>query len=81
MRHLLTGCPFSRAIWYEVLSWILSTAGPLEVEDDFVESGGGWLFDLPPHIAERNLVACDADGMMDMEAPERGHLRQCESQL
>jgi hypothetical protein len=37
MQHLLTGCSFSRAIWYEVLSWIRSTAGPPVEEDDFVE--------------------------------------------
>ena len=28
MAHILTGCPFSRTIWHEVLSWIRSTSGP-----------------------------------------------------
>jgi hypothetical protein len=37
MRHLLTGCPFSRTVWHEVLSWIRSTAGPPDEEDDFVD--------------------------------------------
>jgi exonuclease III len=37
MRHLLTGCPFSLTVWHEVLSWIRSTAGPPDGEDDFVD--------------------------------------------
>ena len=37
MQHLLAGCPFSRTLWYEVLSWIRSTAEPPVAEDDFVE--------------------------------------------
>ena len=37
MRHLLVGCPFSRVIWYEVISWIRSTAVPPDGEDDFVD--------------------------------------------
>jgi hypothetical protein len=37
MGHLLTGCPFARTIWHEVLSWIRSTAGPPDGEDDFVD--------------------------------------------
>ena len=37
MSHILTGCPFSRTIWYEVLSWIRSTARPPVAEDDFAE--------------------------------------------
>jgi hypothetical protein len=36
MTHLLIGCPFSRTIGYEVLSWIRSTSGPLS-EGDFAE--------------------------------------------
>jgi hypothetical protein len=28
MQHLLIGCSFSRTTWYEVVSWIRSTAGP-----------------------------------------------------
>jgi hypothetical protein len=37
MQHLMAGCPFSRTVWYEVLSWIRSTARPPRREDDFVE--------------------------------------------
>uniref|UniRef100_A0ACD5Y8D8 Uncharacterized protein n=1 Tax=Avena sativa TaxID=4498 RepID=A0ACD5Y8D8_AVESA len=37
MSHLLTGCPFSRTIWHEVLSWIRSTAGPPVAEGPFAE--------------------------------------------
>jgi hypothetical protein len=37
MSHILTGCPFSRIIWHEVLSWIRSTAGPPVAEGDFAE--------------------------------------------
>jgi hypothetical protein len=37
MTHLLTGCSFSRVVWYEVLSWIRSTSGPPTVEGDFTE--------------------------------------------
>jgi hypothetical protein len=37
MTHLLTGCSFSRTIWFEVLSWIRSTSGPPASEGDFVE--------------------------------------------
>lgn len=37
MTHLLTGCSFSRTVWYEVLSWIRSTSGPPTVEGDFAE--------------------------------------------
>uniref|UniRef100_A0ACD5UTN6 Uncharacterized protein n=1 Tax=Avena sativa TaxID=4498 RepID=A0ACD5UTN6_AVESA len=38
MRHLLVGCPFSRSIWHEVLSWIRSTAVPSEEDEmDFVD--------------------------------------------
>ncbi|XP_047084491.1 uncharacterized protein LOC124695715 [Lolium rigidum] len=36
MTHLLTGCSFSRTIWFEVLSWIRSTSGPPD-GGDFVE--------------------------------------------
>uniref|UniRef100_A0ACD5VXS0 Uncharacterized protein n=1 Tax=Avena sativa TaxID=4498 RepID=A0ACD5VXS0_AVESA len=37
MSQLLTGCPFSRTIWHEVLSWIRSTAGPPVAEGPFAE--------------------------------------------
>jgi hypothetical protein len=37
MAHLLTGCSFSRMVWFEVLSWIRSTSGPPTVEGDFAE--------------------------------------------
>jgi hypothetical protein len=37
MHHLLTDCSFFRSIWYGVMSWIRSTAGPTVEEDDFVE--------------------------------------------
>jgi hypothetical protein len=37
MSHLLTGCSFSRTVWFEVLSWIRSTSGPPTVEGDFAE--------------------------------------------
>ena len=37
MRHLLTGCSFSRSVWFEVLSWIRSTSGPPTAEGDFAE--------------------------------------------
>ena len=37
MSHLLTGCPFSRTIWHEVLSWICSTSRPPVVEDVFAD--------------------------------------------
>jgi hypothetical protein len=37
MRHLLTGCSFSRTVWFEVLSWIRSTSGPPTDEGDFAE--------------------------------------------
>jgi hypothetical protein len=33
MLHLLTGCPFARTIWHEVLSWIRLT--PPVAGDDF----------------------------------------------
>jgi hypothetical protein len=35
MMHLLTGCPFARTIWHEVLSWIRSTSTPPVAGDDF----------------------------------------------
>jgi hypothetical protein len=38
MEHLLVGCPFSRTVWHEVLSWVRSTARPPRRGDDFV----GW---------------------------------------
>jgi hypothetical protein len=37
MRHLLTGCSFSRMVWFEVLSWIRSTSSPPMAEGDFAE--------------------------------------------
>ena len=37
MAHLLTGCPFSRTLWHEVLSWIRSISRPPVVEDDFAD--------------------------------------------
>uniref|UniRef100_A0ACD5W632 Uncharacterized protein n=1 Tax=Avena sativa TaxID=4498 RepID=A0ACD5W632_AVESA len=37
MSHLLVGCPFSRALWHEVLSWTRSTILPPDGEDDFVD--------------------------------------------
>jgi len=37
MTHILTGCPFSRTIWYEVLPWIQSTGAPRIAEGDFAE--------------------------------------------
>ena len=37
MAHILTGCPFSRTVWHEVLSWIRSTARPPIKEGDFAE--------------------------------------------
>uniref|UniRef100_A0ACD5UP04 Uncharacterized protein n=1 Tax=Avena sativa TaxID=4498 RepID=A0ACD5UP04_AVESA len=40
MSHILTGCPFSRTIWHEVLSWIRSTAGPPVVDGPFAEWWG-----------------------------------------
>lgn len=32
MRHLLLGCPFSRHVWHEVLSWMRMTCRPPENE-------------------------------------------------
>uniref|UniRef100_A0ACD5Z6J4 Uncharacterized protein n=1 Tax=Avena sativa TaxID=4498 RepID=A0ACD5Z6J4_AVESA len=37
MSHILTGCPFSRMVWHEVLSWIRSVEGPPVAEGDFAE--------------------------------------------
>jgi hypothetical protein len=37
MAHIFTGCPFSRTIWYEALSWIRSTCRPPVSEDDFLD--------------------------------------------
>jgi hypothetical protein len=33
----LTGCPFLRTIWYEVLPWVRSTAQPQVVGEDFMD--------------------------------------------
>lgn len=35
MNHLLVECPFSRVLWYEVLSWIRSTCTPPTAGDSF----------------------------------------------
>jgi hypothetical protein len=40
MSHILTGCPFSRTIWHEVLSWIRST--DLQFLKGISRSGGCW---------------------------------------
>jgi hypothetical protein len=71
-----TGRPFSRAIWYEVLLWIRSTAGPPD-EDDFVEWWMAAIQSTPRALRkEGNIHACYADGMVDLETAQRGHLRQ-----
>lgn len=37
MHHLLVGCPFSRQIWHEVLSWCRTTMPPPTAYEDFIE--------------------------------------------
>jgi hypothetical protein len=40
MEHILTGCPFSKMMWHEVVSWIRSTSHPPVAGGNFAE--GGW---------------------------------------
>lgn len=37
MDHILTGCPYSRITWHEVLSWIRSTAAIHFAGDKFAD--------------------------------------------
>ncbi|KAK1609169.1 hypothetical protein QYE76_032842 [Lolium multiflorum] len=75
MAHLLTGCSFSRTVWFEVLSWIRSTSGPPTVEGDFAE---WWSLAVrrPSPAAQRNFVDYHAYGVVNMETPECDGIRQ-----
>ncbi|KAK1606561.1 hypothetical protein QYE76_030234 [Lolium multiflorum] len=75
MTHLLTGCSFSKTIWFEVLSWIRSTSGPPS-EGDFAVVVAGCAY-YPSPAAQRYLVDHHAHGVVDLEASERCDLRQC----
>jgi hypothetical protein len=55
MDHLLVGCPFSRTVWHEVLSWVQSTARPPRRGDDFVEWWHGATQSTPPVLYARGL--------------------------
>lgn len=37
MHHLLVGCPFSRQVWHEVLSWCRATTPPPGANDDLIQ--------------------------------------------
>jgi hypothetical protein len=74
MEHLLVGCPFSRTVWHEVLSWVRSTARPPRRGDDFVGWWQGAARSTPPCFTQGDFVVDYAYGMVDLEASQCGAL-------